>query len=116
LSKPVKSRHWPFSHDCRKIRRQYKVPNTKALYQWLSRRASLFRSERSDHGVNRTVRTEVTVERQGMTLLVGGGVTGFDICPLCGQKLDPAQKEQARLRLQQGSTSPEDLPADGTAS
>jgi hypothetical protein len=57
----------------------------------------------------------VTVERQGMTLLVGGGVTGFDNCPLCGQALAPAQAEQARLRLQQGSISQEDLPADGTA-
>jgi len=57
----------------------------------------------------------VTVERQGMTLLVGGAAAGFDVCPLCGQKLAPAQAEQARLRLQKGSISPEDSPADGTS-
>jgi hypothetical protein len=49
-----------------------------------------------------------------MTLLVGGA-EGFDICPLCGQKLAPVQTEQARLRLQQGPTSPKDLPKDGTS-
>ncbi len=74
------------------------------IYQWLSGRARSFRSDTSGHGTSRTVRTEVTVERQGMTLLVGGAAC-FDSCPLCGQKLAPAQAEQARLRLQQGSTS-----------
>jgi hypothetical protein len=57
----------------------------------------------------------VTVERQGMTLLVGGAAAGFDNCPLCGQKLAPAQAEQARLRLQEDSISQKDLPADGTS-
>jgi hypothetical protein len=75
------------------------------LYQWLSERASFFRSEKPSRGTSRTVRTEVTVERQGMTLLVGGVAAGFDLCPLCGQKLAPAQAEQARLRLQSGSIS-----------
>jgi len=51
----------------------------------------------SSGGTSRTVRTEVTVQREGMTVLVGGA--GFEICPLCGQKLAPAQAEQARLRL-----------------
>jgi len=85
------------------------------LYQWLSERASSFRSDSSGRGTSRTVRTEVTVERQGMTLLVGGAAAGFDTCPLCGQKLAPAQAEQARLRLQQGSTSQEPCPVDGTS-
>jgi len=80
----------------------------------MSQRASFFRSEASDRGTSRTIRTEVAVERQGMTLL-GGTATGFDTCPLCGQKLAPAQAESARLRLQEGSISQEDLPADRTS-
>ena len=83
------------------------------IYQWLYGRASFFRSDVPGRGGSRIVRTEVTVERQGMTLLVGGTAGGFDTCPLCGQKLAPAQVEQARLRLQQGSISEEGLPADG---
>jgi hypothetical protein len=86
------------------------------LYQWLSGRASFFRSDPSDRGTSRTVRTEVTVERQGITLLVGGAAAGgFDVCPLCGQKLAPEQAGQARLRLQEGSISQEDRPVDGTS-
>jgi hypothetical protein len=85
---------------------------TKRLYQWLSERASFFRSDAPGRGTSRTVRTEVTVERQGMTLLVGGTAPNFDNCPLCGQKLAP---EQARLRLQKGSPLQEDSPVDGTA-
>jgi hypothetical protein len=50
-----------------------------------------------------------------MTLLVGGAAAAFDNCPLCGQKLVPAQAEQARLRLQEGSISQDDLPVDGTS-
>jgi hypothetical protein len=50
----------------------------------------------------RTVRTEVTVERQGTTVLVGNVAAGFDTCPLCGNKLAPEQAEQARLRLRGG--------------
>jgi hypothetical protein len=73
----------------------------KGLYQWFSRRASFFRSGTSDQRTTRTVRTEVTVQREGLTLLVGGG-TGFDNCPLCGQKLDPAQAERAnQVRAEQ---------------
>jgi hypothetical protein len=56
----------------------------------------------------------VTVERQGVKLLVVGAAAGFDTCPLCGQKLAPTQAEQARLRLQEGPISQKDLPADGT--
>jgi hypothetical protein len=91
----------------------------KRLYQWFRERASIFRSARPSQGTTRTVRTEVTVQREGLTLLVGGAVTLLDHCPLCGQKLAPAQAEQARLRLQEGSISredlPSDLPADGTS-
>ena len=91
----------------------------KRLYQWFHERASIFRSGTPGQGTTRTVRTEVTVQREGLTLLVGGAAVGFDHCPLCGQKLAPAQAEQARLRLQEGSISQEDvrsdLPADGTS-
>jgi hypothetical protein len=45
------------------------------------------------------------VQREGLTLLVGETVGGFATFPLCGQKLEPAQVEPARLRLQQGSIS-----------
>jgi hypothetical protein len=78
---------------------------TKRLYQWLSQRASFFRSDTSGGGTTRTVRTEVTVQREGMTLLVGDATAGFDTCPLCGSKLAPTQVEQARLRLPKGSIS-----------
>jgi hypothetical protein len=101
----VRSRYLPFSRYYHKIRGQYKGASTKALYQWLSERASFFRSDPCGHGTTRSVRTEVTVERQGMTVLVGGGTTGFDTCPLCGQKLAPAEAEQARLRRQKDSTT-----------
>jgi hypothetical protein len=60
------------------------------------------------------VRTEVTIEQQGMTVLLGSAAdAGFDTCPMCGSKLFPAQAEQARLRLQKGSISQVDLPVDG---
>jgi hypothetical protein len=84
----------------------------KRLYQWFRGWASFFRSGTPGQGSTRTVRTEVTV-REGMTLLVGGVAAGFEICPLCGQKLAPAEAEQARRRLLDGSTSRDDLPADG---
>ena len=57
----------------------------------------------------------MTVERQGVKLLVVGAAAGFDTCPLCGQKLAPTQAEQARLRLQEGPISQKDLPAAGTS-
>jgi hypothetical protein len=87
----------------------------KGLYQWFSRRASIFRAGSSSRGTTRTTRTEVKVQREGLTLLVSGAA-GFEICPLCGQSLAPAQAEQAKLRLLEGTTSKEDLPADGTSS
>jgi len=82
------------------------------LYQWLSRRARLFRSDSAVGGLSRTVRTEVTFERRGTTLLVGGVQAGLDRCPLCGQNLAPAQAEQARLHLQADSTIHPFLPGD----
>jgi hypothetical protein len=88
---------------------------TNRLYQWLTQRASFFGLGSSVRGMSRTVRTEVTVQREGLTLLMGGVAADFDTCPLCGQKLAPAQAEQARLRLLEGEISPEDLPADGTS-
>ena len=77
------------------------------LYQWLSGRASFFRTDTSSRGTCRTVRTEVTVEHQGMTLVVGGAAAGFDTCPLCGSKLAPNQAEQLNGRLLKGSISQE---------
>ena len=71
------------------------------LYQWLSERASFFRSDKSDQVMRRTVRTEVTVEREGMTLMVGGAAAGLDFCPLCGNKLAPPQTVLASAPLQE---------------
>jgi hypothetical protein len=82
------------------------------LYQWLRGRTSTFISAKSAGGTSRTVCTEVTVQRQSMTLLVAGAATIFDVCPLCGQSLAPAQAEHARRRLREGSISQEDLPVD----
>jgi hypothetical protein len=74
------------------------------LYQWLIDRASFFRSVRSSHGNGRTIRTEVTVERQSTAVLIGGAaVVGFDTCPLCGGKLAPAQAQPPSSRLLEGS-------------
>jgi hypothetical protein len=83
----------------------------KRLYQWFIGRARLFRSDPSGC-TRRTVHTEVTVEREAMTLLVDGAVSAGDTCPLCGQKLAPAQAEQASLRLRRSLISEETLPVD----
>jgi hypothetical protein len=77
------------------------------LYQWLSQRASFFRQDVIDHTTSSTVRTETTIRREGMTLLVGSAGASLDICPLCGNRLAPTQAEQARLRLLKGSVSQE---------
>jgi hypothetical protein len=77
----------------------------KRLYQWFSERASFFHSDTTGRSTVHTVRTEVTVHREGMTLLVGGVGTVFDVCPFCRQKLAPTQAEQSRLRLQKGSAN-----------
>jgi len=73
---------------------------TKRLYQWLTQRASFFRFDGSGRGTSRTVRTEVTLERESVTLSVNG--PAFDLCPMCGQTLRPPQ---AGRRLEEGSTT-----------
>jgi hypothetical protein len=96
----LRTNDWPFLRECRNIRGVNSEDRATRIYQWLSRRASFFRSESSGDGTTRTVRTEVTVEQQGTTVLVGNAAgAGFDTCPLCGSKLAPEQAEQARLRL-----------------
>jgi hypothetical protein len=58
----------------------------------------------------------MTVERQGMAVLLGGTTaSGFNLCPFCGQKI-PAAPEQARLHRHEGEASQEDAPLDGTSS
>jgi hypothetical protein len=110
LSGPVRRRHWPFSRECRNIRGVNSDRATR-IYQWLYSRASFFRSEPSGPGTSRTVRTEVTVEQQATTLLVGG-TADFDICPLCGQKLAPEHAEQAGHRVIEGSIPQVPAPRD----
>ncbi len=85
----------------------------KRLYQWISERASFFRSDISAQGATttRTICTEVTVQREGMTLMVTGAAAAFELCPLCGQKIAPAQPEPASFRLQKAS--PHAGPAKG---
>jgi uncharacterized protein with PIN domain len=62
----------------------------------------------------RTVHTEVTVERQNVTVLMGrGAAAGLDRCPLCGKKLAPAESEQIQARLQEGSPLQQRPPAAG---
>ena len=65
--------------------------------------------------MSRTVRTEVTVERQGVTVLLDNAAKGFDTCPLCGARLREAQAEQARLRLPEGSISQDSGVIDAAA-
>jgi hypothetical protein len=77
----------------------------KRLYQWFSERATFFHSDTTGGSIGRTVRTEVTVHQEGMTLMVGGVGTIFDVCPLCQQKLASTQAEQSVLRLQKGSAN-----------
>jgi hypothetical protein len=102
----LRTNDWPFLRDCHIIRGQQRGDGTKRMYQWISGRARLFRSGTSGQGTSRTVRTEVTVQREAMTLLVGdAAAVGFDTCPLCGTKLAPAEAEQVRLRLPKGPLS-----------
>ena len=70
------------------------------LYQWLSHRASFFRSDSSSGGRARSVRTEVMLERQETILLMSGTAVDLNFCPLCGQRLPRPQAEEAGLRLQ----------------
>jgi hypothetical protein len=83
------------------------------LYQWLSEQASFFRHDAAGHGMSRNVRTETTVRREGVTLLVGSAAAlGLDTCPLCGSKLAPTEAEGARRRLLEGSSAQETGPID----
>jgi hypothetical protein len=80
---------------------------TKRLYQWLTQRARFFRFAASGRGTTRTVRTEVTVERESITLSVNG--SALNLCPICGQMRGhmppPPQAAQAGLGLEEGSTN-----------
>jgi len=73
------------------------------LYQWLSLRASFFRSDSSGGGKARSVRTDVMLERQETILVLNGTAADLNYCPFCGQKLAGTQAEEARLRLQTDS-------------
>ncbi len=88
----------------------------KRLYQWLSGRASFFRFDTSGRDARRTVRTEVTVERERVTLLVGGAASvRFDVCPLCGNKPAPPPAERPGGRILETSISHGPLPVDGAS-
>jgi hypothetical protein len=87
----------------------------KGLYQWFSERASFFLSDTASNGTSRTVRTEVTVQREAVTLLAGEAAAGFDVCPLCGQKLASEPLDRASLRSRIGSMSQEVAPPDGSS-
>ena len=85
----------------RTIRRVKEHGRVQTLYQQL---AQWTRLRKSTQTVSRTVHTEVTVERQGVTVLMEGvAAAGFDACPLCGQKLRVPPTKEPRLRLQQDS-------------
>ena len=84
----------------------------KRLYQWFSERASFFLSDTTNQGRGHTVRTEVTVQREAMTLLMSEGAGGFDICPICGQKVAPGQVGRRGFQLQKASTSRETGPVE----
>jgi hypothetical protein len=80
---------------------------TKRLYQWMTQRASFFRFAAPGRGTSRTVRTEVTVERESITLPVNG--SALNLCPICGQMRGhtppPPQAAQAGLGLEEGATN-----------
>jgi hypothetical protein len=76
---------------------------TKRLYQWMTQRASFFRFAAPGRGTSRTVRTEVTFERESISLSVNG--PSLDLCPFCGQTLRPPQAAQAGIGLEKGSTN-----------
>ena len=76
----------------------------RRLFQTLCERVGFSRAETCRHGEGHTIRTEVTVEREEMTVRLGGVTYGtLDTCPVCGHKLAPGQAEQARLRLPGGA-------------
>jgi hypothetical protein len=76
------------------------------LYQWLRQRTTRSYAEDTDQGGRRTIRTEVTVQREQRTVVLGGAASdGFDTCPFCGHTLASTQAAQAPDPL------PEDSPA-----
>jgi hypothetical protein len=87
----------------------------KRLYQWFNERASFFLSDTAGNGTSRTVRTEVTVQREAVTFMAGGAGSGFDVCPLCGLEFASVPVEQASLRRPIGSMSQEVAPPDGAS-
>jgi C4-type Zn-finger protein len=66
------------------------------LWQTVCERVGFSRAGTYRHDESHTVRTEVMVEREEMTVRLGGGVTSatLDTCPVCGHKL---VVERARL-------------------
>lgn len=108
------TRHWPFLLERRTMPALNERGRVKELYQRLFRRATAFLTGPSAPTGGRVVQTEVTVERQGVTVLLSGVVAAdFEICPLCGQRLAPTQADQIRGCLHQGSASRPKLPGDG---
>jgi hypothetical protein len=69
----------------------------------MTQRASFFRFAASGPGTSRTVRTEVTFERESITLSVNG--PALNLCPNCGHALAPPQVPQAGLDLEERSTN-----------
>lgn len=87
----------------------------RKFYQWLRRWGRLFEA-RTSGSSRRITHTEITVEHQGVTVLTGElAAVGLQVCPLCGQKLQPQPAEQTRLRLEQGSDLQGEITADGTS-
>jgi hypothetical protein len=68
----------------------------------MTQRASFFGFAASGPGASRTLRTEVTFERESITLSLNG--SALDLCPMCGQTLSPPQAPQAELRLKERPT------------
>lgn len=64
MSRLVRTGHWPFLGVCENIRCQHREGCTERLYQWLSRRASFFRSHTSVSGA-----TRIVVNSQGTVTL-----------------------------------------------
>jgi hypothetical protein len=94
---------WLFGLHATRSRPVNRENSTKRLYQWLTQRASFFRFAASGRGTSRTVRTEVTIERESVTLSVNG--SALNLCPMCGQTLLSPPEAQAGLRLEEGPTN-----------
>lgn len=108
------TRHWPFLIECHSIPTLNERGRVKELYQRLFRRAMSFLSRSAPTG-GRVIQTEVTVERQSVTVLLSGVASAdFEMCPLCGQALAPTHAEPIRGCLQKGLASPKELPGDRT--